>query len=83
MKTVWLAIDSNKSRVKAHRFAENARNTVFEWAKDFLYEENLELPHFAKYTDEVIMEAANDAVIQAEETPWLGCYMIKEAILED
>lgn len=83
MDTIWLAIDRETKEVKAHRFAETARNTVFEWARDFLYAENEGLPEYDKYTDEIIMEASTKEVIHSEERPWLGRFMIKEVIIED
>lgn len=83
MKTIWFAYDRETNEVKAHRFAETARDTVFQWAKDFLCAENEGLPEFSKYSDELITEASADAVRQAEELPWLGRFMIKEVIIDD
>ena len=83
MNTIWLAIDKEDKKVKAHRFAETARNTVFEWARDFLYAENEGLPEFNKYSDELITKASAYAVRQAEDLSWLGRFMIKEVIIDD
>ena len=83
MTTIWLAIDKEGKKVKAHRFAETARDTVFQWAKDFLYAGNEGLPEYYKYSDELIAEISADEVRQAEEIPWLGRFMIKEIVIED
>lgn len=83
MDTIWLAIDKEANKVKAHRFAETARNTVFEWTRDILYAENEGLPEYYKYSDELITEASAVSVRHAEELPWLGRFMIKEVIIED
>lgn len=83
MNTIWFAYDRETNEVKVHRFAETARDTVFQWAKDFLCAENEGLPEFSKYSDELIIEASAYAVRQAEELPWLGRFMIKEIVIED
>ena len=83
MDTIWLAIDKEGKKIKAHRFAETARDTVFQWARDFLNAENERLPEYNKYSDELITEISADAVRQAEDIPWLGRFMIKEVIIED
>ena len=56
MDTIWLAIDKEGKKIKAHRFAETARNTVFEWSRDFLYAGNEGLPEYYKYSEESCME---------------------------
>ena len=83
MNTIWLAIDKEANKVKAHRFAETARNTVFEWSRDILYAGNEGLPEDYKYSDELITEISADTVRQAEELPRLCRFMIKEVIIED
>jgi hypothetical protein len=83
MKTVWLAIDKKSNEVKAHKFAETARNTVFEWVKNEFFAMNEALPESERLPEERLMEEANEEVIQAEETPWLSRYLIKEMIVED
>ena len=83
MKTVWLAIDKKTNEIKVHQFAETARNTVFEWAKDAFFAMNEDLSEADKLSEEALMEEANEEVINAEEAPWLSCYAIKEIIVED
>lgn len=83
MKTVWLAIDKIDNEIKVHQFAESARNTVFEWVKNDFFTENEELPEAERFSEKMLMEEANEEVIQAEETPWLSRYSIREVIIED
>lgn len=83
MKTVWLAIDKENNEIKVHQFAESARNTVFEWVKNDFFEANAELPEAERFSEKLLMEEANEEVIQAEETPWLSRYSIIEMKVED
>lgn len=83
MTTVWLAIDKKDNKIKVHKFAETARDTVFEWVKNEFFAMNEELPEVERLSEETLMEEANEEVIQAEETPWLSRYTIKEVIVED
>lgn len=83
MKTVWLAIDKKTNEIKVHQFAESARNTVFEWVKNDFFEANEQLPETERFSEEHLMEEANEEVIQAEETPWLNRYSIMEMKVED
>lgn len=83
MKTVWLAIDKKLEEIEVHRFAETARNTIFERAKNEFFALNAELPENERLSEEALMEGINEEVIQAEETPWLSRYTIKEVIVED
>ena len=83
MKTVWLAIDKENNEIKVHQFAESARNTVFEWVKNDFFEANTELPEAERFSEKLLMEEANEEVIQAEETPWLSRYSIIEMEVED
>ena len=81
MKTVWLAIDKKNNEIKVHKFAETARNTVFEWVKNELFAMNAGLSENERLSEEIIMDEANEEVIQAEETPWFSRYSIKEVIV--
>jgi hypothetical protein len=83
MKTIWLAIDKENNEVKAHKFAETARNALFERIKNEFFAMNAELPEAERLPEERLMEEANEEVIQAEDTPWLSRYAIKEIIVED
>lgn len=83
MKTVWLAIDKKDNKIKVHKFAETARNTVFEWVKNEFFAMNAGLSETERLSEKFIMEEANEEVIQAEETPWFSRYSIKEMIVED
>lgn len=83
MKTVWYAIGKRENKIRGHQSVEAARNTVFEWAKNYLFEINADLPEVERFSEEHLMEEANEEVIQAEETPWLGRYTIKEVVIED
>ena len=83
METVWLAIDKKTNEIKVHKFAETARNTVFEWAWNEFFAMNEALPESERLPEERLMEEANEEVIQAEETPWLSRYAIKEIIVDD
>ena len=83
MKTVWLAIDKIDNEIKVHQFAESARNTVFEWVKNDFFAANEELPEAERFSEKLLTEEANEEVIQAEETPWLSRYTIKEVKIED
>lgn len=83
MKTVWLAIDKKDNIIKVHQFAETARNTVFEWVKNDFFETNAQLPEDERFSEKLLMEEANEEVIQAEETPWLSRYSIREMKVED
>jgi hypothetical protein len=83
METVWLAIDKKNNEFKVHKFAETARNTLFERIKNELFAMNAELPEAERLSEEALMEEANEEVIQAEDTPWLSRYAIKEVIVED
>lgn len=83
MKTVWLAIDKKDNIIKVHQFAETARNTVFEWVKNDFFAANEELPEAERFSEKLLMEEANEEVIQAEETPWLSRYSIREMKVED
>lgn len=83
MKTVWLAIDKIDNEIKVHQFAESARNTVFEWVKNDFFAANEELPEAERFSEKMLMAEANEEVIQAEETPWLSRYSIREVVIED
>lgn len=83
MKTVWLAINKESNEIKVHKFAETARTTVFWWAMNEFFEDNAELPEAERFSEEHLMEEANEEVIQAEETPWLSRYSIMEMKVED
>lgn len=83
MKTVWLAIDKKTNEIKVHKFAETARNALFERMKNEFFAMNAELPEAEKLSEEALMEEVNEEVIQAEDTPWLSRYAIKEIIVED
>lgn len=83
MKTVWLAINKETNEIKVHQFAESARNTVFEWVKNDFFEANAQLPEAERFSERLLMEEANEEVIQAEETPWLSRYSIREVVIED
>ena len=83
MKTIWLAIDKKENKIKAHKFAETARDTVFEWVKNEFFAMNADLPETEKIPEAILMDEANEEVIMAEETPWFSRYSIKEIIVED
>lgn len=83
MKTVWLAIDKIDNEIKVHQFAESARNTVFEWVKNDFFAANEALPEAERFSEKLLMEEANEEVIQAEETSYLSRYSIREVVIED
>ena len=63
METVWLAIDKKNNEFKVHKFAEIARNTVFEWVKNEFFAMNEALPESERLPEERLMEEANEEVI--------------------
>ena len=83
MTTVWLAVNEKTEEIKVHRFAETARNTVFEWVKADLLSEMAALPKDEEICWDDFMDEVNELVIQAEESPWLSRYQITEAIVEE
>lgn len=83
MKTVWLAINKETNEVKVHKFAETARNTVFEWVKNDFFATNENYPEDERLPEELLMNEISEEVIQAEETPWFSRYSIREVKIED
>lgn len=77
MKTVWIAMDEHSEDVEVFAFAESARNCVFEWAKNYL------TSNYTYESEEEMMNEANEMVICAEETPWMGIFRIEEKEVRD
>ena len=80
MDTIFIAYNGITQQFIPCKFAETARNIVFEWAKAKLMSE---IPNGEEITVEDLYEEANETVIQAEEAPWLCPFSITEMIVQE
>jgi hypothetical protein len=80
MDTIFVAYNGITEQFIPCKFAETARNIVFEWAKAKLM---AEVPNGEEITVEDLYEEANETVIQAEEAPWLCPFSITEMIVRE
>lgn len=80
MDTIFVAYNGITEQFIPCKFAETARNIVFEWAKAKLM---AEVPNDEEITVEDLYEEANEMVIQAEEAPWLCPFSITEMIVQE
>jgi hypothetical protein len=80
MDTIFIAYNGITEQFIPCKFAETARNIVFEWAKAKLM---AEVPNGEEITVEDLYEEANETVIQAEEAPWLCPFSITEMIVQE
>ena len=80
MTTIFVAYNGITEQFIPCKFAETARNIVFEWAKAKLM---AEVPNDKEITVEDLYEEANEMVIQAEEAPWLCPFSITEMIVQE
>ncbi len=80
MDTIFVAHNEITQQIVPCKFAETARNIVFEWAKEKLMSE---VPNGKEITVEDLYEEANEIVIQAEEAPWLCLFTITEMIVQE
>lgn len=80
MNTIFIAYNGITEQFIPCKFAETARNIVFEWAKAKLM---AEVPNGEEITVEDLYEEANETVIQAEEAPWLCPFSITEMIVQE
>ena len=80
MDTIFVAYNEITQQFIPCKFAETARNIVFEWAKAKLM---AEVPNDEEITVEDLYEEANEMVIQAEEAPWLCPFSITEMIVQE
>ena len=80
MDTIFVAYNGITEQFIPCKFAETARNIVFEWAKAKLMSE---VPSDKEITVEDLYEEANEMVIQAEEAPWLCPFSITEMIVQE
>lgn len=80
MTTIFVAYNGITEQFIPCKFAEIARNIVFEWAKAKL---KSEVPNDKEITAEDLYEEANEMVIQAEEAPWLCPFSITEMIVQE
>lgn len=80
MDTIFVAYNGITEQFIPCKFAETARNIVFEWAKAKLMSE---LPSNEGVSAEDLYEEANETVIQAEEAPWLCPFSITEMIVQE
>ena len=80
MDTIFIAYNGITEQFIPCKFAETARNIVFEWAKAKLM---AEVPNGDEITVEDLYEEANETVIQAEEAPWLCPFSITEMIVQE
>lgn len=80
MDTIFIAYNGITEQFIPCKFAETARNIVFEWAKAKLISE---VPNDEEITVEDLYEEANEMVIQAEEAPWLCPFSITEMIVQE
>lgn len=80
MDTIFVAYNGITEQFIPCKFAETARNIVFEWAKAKLISE---VPNDDEITVEDLYEEANEMVIQAEEAPWLCPFSITEMIVQE
>jgi hypothetical protein len=80
MDTIFVAYNGITEQFIPCKFAETARDIVFEWAKAKLM---AEVPNGEEITVEDLYEEANETVIQAEEAPWLCPFSITEMIVRE
>jgi hypothetical protein len=80
MDTIFVAYNGITEQFIPCKFAETARDIVFEWAKAKLMSE---VPNGEEITVEDLYEEANETVIQAEEAPWLCPFSITEMIVQE
>ena len=80
MDTIFVVYNGITEQFIPCKFAETARNIVFEWAKAKLMSE---VPNGEEITVEDLYEEANETVIQAEEAPWLCPFSITEMVVRE